>query len=209
MSAVLLTICITALSRIYMQKNRRKPLDTVIILTACLSVMGIGFIATSSTSTLFLDITQTPLYIVIITLCSAMTALLGVFYLKKYPLLMRDIYVRIPFVTVLTEEIIFRGVLLGLLMQIFPTPWAIGIGSILFGLWHIYEPSNAYLLPKQKNRRRLIDVISTSLAGALFCVITVATETIVASFLLHWVINSIGILFGASKRVQNNLHKIY
>lgn len=209
MIAVVSTTCLIILARICMQKSSREVLRNVIALAASVLTLAIGFIAAPSASALFLDFTQTPSYITIAVLCLVAVTLPGLPLLKKHPAAIRSIYVRVPFVTVLTEEIIFRGVLLGLLSLTLPLFWSVIIASTLFGLWHIYEPLNSHLSTKQKNRRRLVDVVTTSLAGVLFCLLTLTTETIVASFMLHWIINSTGILISINKRVRNNLHKIY
>ena len=45
---------------------------------------------------------------------------------------------RIPLETALAEEIIFRGVLLGLGLRTRPRLGAVVSSSIWFGLWHVY-----------------------------------------------------------------------
>ncbi|MEA2902482.1 MAG: protease family protein [Actinomycetota bacterium] len=45
--------------------------------------------------------------------------------------------VRIPFGTVLVEEVAFRGVLLALVGGPAGTAWAVVVSSALFGLWHV------------------------------------------------------------------------
>lgn len=192
-----------------MQKSSREVLRNVTALIACVLTLAIGFIAAPSASALFLNLTQTPSYVTIAALCLVAVTLLGLPLLKKHPSALCNIYLRIPFITVLSEEIIFRGVLLGLLAQNLPLFWAVGIASIIFGLWHIYEPSNAHLPFKQRTKRRFVDVVVTSLAGVLFCLATIATETIIAAFVLHWIANSTGIVISLSRRAQKHLHKIY
>jgi membrane protease YdiL (CAAX protease family) len=50
--------------------------------------------------------------------------------------------IRIPLGTALVEEILFRGVLLGLLLQNHSVVSSIVISSIIFGLWHIFPTIN-------------------------------------------------------------------
>ena len=48
-----------------------------------------------------------------------------------------EMLIRIPLGTALSEEVIFRGSLLGLLLRHHPTPIAAALDSFLFGLWHV------------------------------------------------------------------------
>ena len=50
--------------------------------------------------------------------------------------------IRIPLGTALVEEILFRGVLLGLLLTQNSTLTAIVVSSVIFGLWHIFPTIN-------------------------------------------------------------------
>jgi membrane protease YdiL (CAAX protease family) len=49
-----------------------------------------------------------------------------------------ETFVRIPLETALSEEVIFRGVLLGLALRNRSTVGAIASSSLWFGLWHVY-----------------------------------------------------------------------
>lgn len=46
------------------------------------------------------------------------------------------------------EEVAFRGVLFGLLHQRQRAAWALGISSVLFGLWHVFPVLLAALVWK-------------------------------------------------------------
>jgi membrane protease YdiL (CAAX protease family) len=48
-----------------------------------------------------------------------------------------EVMVRIPFGTTLSEEVIFRGSILGLLLRRHPRPVAVALTSALFGVWHV------------------------------------------------------------------------
>ena len=47
------------------------------------------------------------------------------------------VLVVIPIATVLVEEVVFRGVLLGLLQRLLPALRALVASAVVFGLWHL------------------------------------------------------------------------
>ncbi len=55
--------------------------------------------------------------------------------------------VRVPFGTVLLEEIGFRGVVYGLAARMWGFAWATVISSGLFGLWHVYARHRSRVNP--------------------------------------------------------------
>jgi membrane protease YdiL (CAAX protease family) len=61
------------------------------------------------------------------------------------------VLVRVPFGTVLLEEVAFRCVLRALLRRLGPA-WATGVSSALFGLWHVLPLDRSH--PSQHGRRR-------------------------------------------------------
>ena len=113
--------------------------------------------------------------------------------------------IRVPFGTALIEEVLFRGVLLGLLLQHNSAPTAIIISSMIFGLWHIFPTiamleNNKILAKANRDLRRrkygsiIGVVIITSIAGAIFAWLRMISNSIVAPWLVHWSINSSGML---------------
>jgi len=87
--------------------------------------------------------------------------------------------IRVPFGTALIEEVLFRGVLLGLLLQHNSSLVAILISAIIFGLWHIFPTiamleNNKILAKANKDLRRrkygsIIGVVLiTASAGVVF-----------------------------------------
>lgn len=113
--------------------------------------------------------------------------------------------IRVPFGTALIEEVLFRGVLLGLLLQHNSTITAIVISSLIFGLWHIFPTiamleNNSILAKANRDLKRrkygsiIGVVIITSIAGAIFAWLRIISNSIVAPWLVHWSINSSGML---------------
>lgn len=113
--------------------------------------------------------------------------------------------IRVPFGTALIEEVLFRGVLLGLLLQQNSLIVAIIISAVIFGLWHIF-PTIAMLednkilarankdLKKRKYGSIVGIVLITASAGLVFAWLRIIANSIVAPWLVHWSINSSGML---------------
>lgn len=97
--------------------------------------------------------------------------------------------VRIPLSTALSEEVLFRGVLLGLLVVHSPTIVALITCSLVFGVWHA--------LPSMRDHHKLAVlpiIFATAVAGSLFCWLRLLAGSILAPWLLHWTINASGLL---------------
>ena len=102
----------------------------------------------------------------------------------------------IPIGTVLVEELIFRGVLLGLLRRIAPAVVAVPVASVLFGLWHVYpawrgDAENQALVSAEKLSTVLGTMAATTAAGLVFCWLRVASRSLVAPMLAHCATNSV------------------
>ena len=102
----------------------------------------------------------------------------------------------IPLGTVLVEELIFRGVLLGLLRRITPTFVAVLVTSILFGLWHVYpawrgDAENQALVSAGKLSTVAGTMTATTVAGTVFCWLRIASQSLVAPMLAHCATNSV------------------
>jgi membrane protease YdiL (CAAX protease family) len=123
--------------------------------------------------------------------------------------------VRIPLGTALVEEILFRGVLLGLLLQHHPTFEALVIAAAIFGLWHIFPTmdsmkSNAAAAKAiaHKTPRAAGSVIGviilTSIAGLFFGWLRILANSIVAPWLVHWSVNASGVVgIAVATKLQN------
>jgi membrane protease YdiL (CAAX protease family) len=113
---------------------------------------------------------------------------------------------RVALGTALLEEVAFRGVLYAMLARRYGLPAAIGISSLLFGLWHVL-PSLG--LPDANAAVRqavgggaagtvlavLAAVVGTALAGVLFCELRRRSGSLLAPFALHWALNGFGTFF--------------
>jgi uncharacterized protein len=97
----------------------------------------------------------------------------------------------------MSEEVIFRGILLTLLNQAFVNPkwtfanvtfgWAAIITSILFGLTHgVYFDNNYHI------HFDLLAILRTTFDGFLFALLVEKTKSLVPSILFHNILNLIG-----------------
>ena len=109
--------------------------------------------------------------------------------------------VEVPLGTVLLEEVIFRGVLMGLLTTMYGTVWGIVGSSIVFGFWHILpalEMHGNHALTAGdsswwgKVRTVALTVLGTSLAGIVFALLRWGSGCILAPMGYHWATNSTG-----------------
>jgi uncharacterized protein len=108
---------------------------------------------------------------------------------------------RIPFGTVVLEEVAFRGVLLGVFMRR-TSPWKAAMwSSLLFGFWHVLpsigiESKNPVLEDIFGGGAAWVTVaaavIGTGAAGMVFCLLRLRSRSLVAPMLLHVATNSLG-----------------
>ena len=104
---------------------------------------------------------------------------------RDYPHPVRQALIGVPLSTVLFEEIAFRGVLWGLLVQEHGAVWAYPVTAVLFGLWHLPAPG---------------EVAFTTLSGVVLGFLRDAGGGLLAPFVLHWTANGLGILLSARVR---------
>lgn len=102
----------------------------------------------------------------------------------------------IPIGTVVVEELIFRGVLLGLARRLVPTATAVALTSLLFGLWHVLpawdaSPDNAALADVGRLGTVVGTLAITSGAGAGLAWLRVRSASLLAPILAHVGTNSI------------------
>jgi uncharacterized protein len=114
--------------------------------------------------------------------------------------------VRVPFGTVLLEEVAFRGVLWGMITRRRGPEWATATSSALFGLWHVL-PSlrlaevNAAVAalvgsgPLGRTLTVAAAVAPTAAAGVVFCELRRRSGGLLAPVALHWALNAGGYLF--------------
>lgn len=125
--------------------------------------------------------------------------------LSKLPQVMRpgkiayETAVRIPLSTALSEEILFRGVLLAMLLQHSSAVTSVIICSIVFGLWHV--------MPSSRDHREsavLPIILATAVAGVFFCWLRIVAGSIIAPWLVHWTVNAAALLaiHGVHKKVR-------
>jgi membrane protease YdiL (CAAX protease family) len=108
--------------------------------------------------------------------------------------------VRIPFGTVVLEEVAFRGVLLGLFARRSGTARAVVASSALFGVWHVLPTLDALeandLAAGTPARVAAVGgaVVLTGVVGALFCALRLRSGSLVAPAVVHLATNSLGAL---------------
>jgi membrane protease YdiL (CAAX protease family) len=117
-----------------------------------------------------------------------------------------QVFVRIPFGTVLLEEVLFRGVILALAAR--SMGWLRGavVSSLLFGVWHILPAEAASTSnPAVSDVARaggtfgvllavVLSVLGTGAAGMVFCWVRIRAGSLLASMGLHWGLNGLGYL---------------
>jgi membrane protease YdiL (CAAX protease family) len=103
------------------------------------------------------------------------------------------ILVRIPLITVVIEEAVFRGMLHAALLALYPEPVAIWGGAVLFGLWHIGPGlDQAHAVDRRKLARFvhvLITVMATTAAGAFLVWLRIETGSIWVPVAVHAGVN--------------------
>lgn len=149
--------------------------------------------------------------IVLGTLIIAMIPFLRKFFLgddlanASGKLITYEATIRVPLGTALIEEVLFRGVLLGLLLQHNSILISVLISSVIFGLWHILPTismlENNKIIAKanrdlkHRHYASIIGVVLiTTTAGIFFSWLRIISNSIIAPWLVHWSINSSGML---------------
>jgi uncharacterized protein len=103
--------------------------------------------------------------------------------------------VRIPLETALPEEVIFRGVLLGLGLRSRSRGWAIVTSSTFFGLWHVVPAlgaaeRGATSRPDARTTASTAAVVATTaMAGAGFAGLRLRAGSVLAPTLAHAALN--------------------
>jgi membrane protease YdiL (CAAX protease family) len=114
-----------------------------------------------------------------------------------------QVLVRVPFGTVLWEEVAFRGVLFAALVRLVPLSWAAVASSAVFGIWHV-RPTLAALEANDVvggaavPAAVLLACAGTAAAGILFTWLRVRSGSLLAPVLLHLATNSLGTVAAAA-----------
>lgn len=119
---------------------------------------------------------------------------------------LREIGILIPFQTAVPEEVVFRGVLLGVLLRHRSPLVAIGVSSVVFGLWHVLptlgtmgdNATTAALAERPSHRAGVVvtSVALTTAAGAGFALLRLASSSVAAPAVTHALTN--GLAFAAA-----------
>jgi membrane protease YdiL (CAAX protease family) len=103
------------------------------------------------------------------------------------------ILVRIPLVTVIIEEAVFRGVLHAALLALYPEPLALWGGAVLFGLWHIGPGlDQAHAVDRSRLGRMAhvaVTVLATTAAGAFLVWLRIESGSIWVPVAVHAGVN--------------------
>jgi len=116
-----------------------------------------------------------------------------------------ELFVRIPLGTALAEELIFRAALLGLYLRRHTFWKAAALSSLVFGFWHVLPAmgsvtSNAagqnLATPAARAAGVLATVLATAAAGLVFCWLRRRSRSVVAPWITHASLNSLGVVAG-------------
>jgi uncharacterized protein len=106
--------------------------------------------------------------------------------------------IRIPIGTVAFEELAFRGVLLALLFRHLRLTTAVGVNSVLFGLWHIVPTLSTARANDIEGLARVGlvagSVLATAVGGLVFCALRLRGRHVLAPMMLHVAFNDVGYL---------------
>ena len=107
----------------------------------------------------------------------------------------------VPLKTVLFEELAFRGLMPALLKELGSQTWAIAvISTVLFGIWHLLTvpAAGTGLLGGQAHLLTLaVTFLVTAAAGLMLYFLRSSSGSLVASVLVHWLINGSAIILAA------------
>ncbi len=115
-----------------------------------------------------------------------------------------QVLVRIPFGTVLWEEVAFRGVLLAALTRLVSVRAAAAMSAAVFGVWHVRPTLGALAAndlaggPVARAAAVVLGCLFTGVAGGLFVWLRLRSGSLLAPALLHLATNSLGTLAAAA-----------
>ena len=112
--------------------------------------------------------------------------------------------VRVPFGTVLLEEVAFRGLLPAVLATRMRLGWAVAWSALAFGLWHVLPAMGLeHVNPVADDTVGQLpgwvtvtgSVLSTAAVGVFFWWLRDRSHSLLAPMALHWSTNALGYLF--------------
>jgi membrane protease YdiL (CAAX protease family) len=125
-----------------------------------------------------------------------------------------DLLVRIPIGTAVSEELIFRGAVLGVALRHRTPMAAVALASAMFGLWHVFPTLDTlHLNPAGslvegsalKTAGAVVGTVAvTAAAGVGFCWLRLRANSIAAPIIAHGVLNAAAFLGG--RLVASTLH---
>lgn len=114
--------------------------------------------------------------------------------------------IRVPFGTVLLEEVAFRGALFGALARSSNRMRAAAASSAVFGLWHVRPTldllgANAIADdPVARAGAVAAAIVATAAGGMIFCALRMMSDSTLAPIVAHTAMNSLGVLASAMTR---------
>ena len=147
---------------------------------------------------------------VVLALGAALPATRGLFQDRRAAgistvVLLYVAFVRVPFGTVVLEETLFRGVLLGLGSRRWSQATAVNVSCLAFGLWHVlparhvtsFNPVFADLAGGHLGRVYgvVVAVAGTAVAGLVLCWLRLRSRSLLAPALVHATVNGLGFGF--------------
>ncbi len=105
---------------------------------------------------------------------------------------------RVPFGTVLLEEVAFRGVLLALLARRIGARGAVAVSCLAFGVWHVLPilaiaPGNAAsasVFASSPVATVVVGALASTVVGALFCWLRLRYDHLLVPMALHAAVNA-------------------
>jgi uncharacterized protein len=140
--------------------------------------------------------------VAVVHVLSLVPATRGLFVDARYlqlsgPEAARHLFVRIPFGTALSEELVFRGVLLAALRRQWRQPVAVAVSSALFGLGHVlpalaFTRANAGVPGSGSGAALTVGatVVATGAAGAGLAWLRLRSGSLAAPVLVHAAVNA-------------------
>ena len=113
-----------------------------------------------------------------------------------------EIFVSIFLVTVLPEELAFRGLLLAAGRRSWSDLRAVTVSSVLFGLWHISPTLGTMSANRQLADRSTLGTVGvvlgsvavTTVAGFAFSWLRLRSHSLIAPIVAHWATNSVALI---------------
>lgn len=108
-----------------------------------------------------------------------------------------QLVIRIPLVTALSEELMFRSVLLAVLLACVSARWAVVWSSVAFGLWHVLgtlgdlggNAATDSLGAVERAGSVAGVVLATTIAGVIFAWTRLRSGSLVAPWMIHVAFN--------------------